>query len=54
MLIRIKYNLSVDAFSSETADEILRNLERSPENIKMMAENGFLEPLLKHLTEGNF
>ncbi|KAJ6721023.1 RING-TYPE E3 UBIQUITIN TRANSFERASE [Salix viminalis] len=34
------------------ADEILKNLERSPQNIKLMAENGFLEPLLKHLTEG--
>ncbi|KAJ6718627.1 U-BOX DOMAIN-CONTAINING PROTEIN 42-RELATED [Salix purpurea] len=52
MLIRCKYNLSVDAFSSEKADEILQNLERSPQNIKLMAENGFLEPLLKHLIEG--
>ncbi|CAK7326433.1 unnamed protein product, partial [Dovyalis caffra] len=53
MLIRIKYNQSVDAFSSEKADEILKNLEGSPENIKQMAENGLLEPLLKHLTEGS-
>lgn len=53
-LIRIKYNQSVDAFSSKKADETLRNLERSPENIKHMAENGLLEPLLNHLTQGNF
>lgn len=53
MLIRCKYHHSVDAFSSEKADEILRNLEKSPENIKHMAENGLLEPLLSHLIEGN-
>ncbi|KAJ6357018.1 hypothetical protein OIU78_005001 [Salix suchowensis] len=38
MLIRFKYNLSVDAFSSEIADEILKNLERSPE--KYQADGG--------------
>lgn len=54
MLIRIKYRRSIDAFASEKADEILRNLEHSPNNIKNMAENGLLEPLLKNLTEGNF
>ncbi|XP_065879810.1 putative U-box domain-containing protein 42 [Euphorbia lathyris] len=53
ILIRIKYNQSVDAFSSEKAEEILKNLEAYPENIKHMAENGFLEPLLNHLTEGS-
>ncbi|KAJ8774619.1 hypothetical protein K2173_017065 [Erythroxylum novogranatense] len=53
MLIRTKYNNSVDAFSSEKADKILKNLESSPENIKRMAENGFLEPLLNHLTDGS-
>ncbi|BBG94379.1 Armadillo/beta-catenin-like repeat family protein [Prunus dulcis] len=52
MLIRIKYRRSIDAFASEKADEILRNLEHSPNNIKNMAENGLLEPLLKNLTEG--
>ncbi|KAJ6768597.1 U-BOX DOMAIN-CONTAINING PROTEIN 42-RELATED [Salix koriyanagi] len=52
-LSRIKYNQSDDAFSSEKADEILKNLESSPENIKKMAENGLFEPLLKHLTEGS-
>ncbi|XP_057961391.1 putative U-box domain-containing protein 42 [Malania oleifera] len=52
MLIITKYNQSVDTFASEKAGETLRNLERSPNNIKCMAENGFLEPLLNHLIEG--
>ncbi|KAA8529286.1 hypothetical protein F0562_033915 [Nyssa sinensis] len=51
MLITIKYKQSSDAFASEKADEILRNLERSPDNIKLMADNGLLEPLLNHLIE---
>ncbi|XWS34242.1 hypothetical protein CRYUN_Cryun21dG0023600 [Craigia yunnanensis] len=51
MLIRIKYNRHVDSFASEKADEILKNLERNPDNIKRMAEYGFLEPLLNHLTD---
>lgn len=53
ILITIKYNQSIDAFASEIADEILKNLEKSPDNIKCMAENGLLEPLLHHLNEGN-
>lgn len=53
MLIRIKYNRHVDSLASEKADEILKNLERYPYNVKRMAEFGFLEPLLNHLTEGN-
>ncbi|XVE74416.1 hypothetical protein DITRI_Ditri12bG0015400 [Diplodiscus trichospermus] len=53
MLIRIKYNHHVDSFASQKAEEILKNLERYPDNIKQMAEYGFLEPLLNHLTEGS-
>ncbi|KAL5826185.1 hypothetical protein ACOSQ4_017982 [Xanthoceras sorbifolium] len=52
MLITIKYNRTVDAFGSEKAEQILRNLEGSPTNIKCMAENGLLEPLIYHLNEG--
>ncbi|KAI7995849.1 putative U-box domain-containing protein 42 [Camellia lanceoleosa] len=52
MLITIKYKQSSDTFASEKADKILRNLERSPDNIKQMAENGHLEPLLNQLIEG--
>lgn len=54
MLITIKYNRSVDAFASDKANEILKNLERFPHNIKCMAENGLLEPLIYHLNEGKF
>lgn len=53
MLITIKYKTSIDAFASEKADETLKNLEQSPTNIKIMAENGLLEPLLYNLNEGN-
>ncbi|KAJ0038653.1 hypothetical protein Pint_23428 [Pistacia integerrima] len=53
MLIKIKYSRSVDAFASEKAEEILKNLERLPDNIKCMAENGLLEPLIYHLNEGS-
>lgn len=53
MLITVKYRQSSDAFASETADQILKNLEILPDNIKLMAENGYWEPLLAHLVEGN-
>ncbi|KAG6712747.1 putative U-box domain-containing protein 42 isoform X2 [Carya illinoinensis] len=52
MLISLKYKPSIDVFASEKADETLRNLERSPNNIKRMAECGLLEPLLNQLIEG--
>lgn len=51
ILITNKYN-SLDAFASEKASEILRNLESQVSNIKIMAENGYVEPLLEHLIEG--
>lgn len=53
MLITAKYRQSIDAFTSEKADEILKNLEKLPNNIKLMAENGYWDPLLTHLVEGN-
>ncbi|XP_052199199.1 putative U-box domain-containing protein 42 [Diospyros lotus] len=53
MLVSIKYKWSSDAFACELADDILKNLEKCPENIKLMAKNGLLEPLLNHLIEGN-
>ncbi|XP_038892389.1 putative U-box domain-containing protein 42 [Benincasa hispida] len=52
MLIIMKNNRS-DEFASEKADETLRNLEKSPKNIKLMAEGGLMEPLIRHLTEGS-
>ena len=51
MLIVMKDDRS-DEFASEKADETLRNLETSPTNIKLMAEYGLMEPLVRHLTEG--
>lgn len=53
ILITMKYNKSADASSAEKADETLRNLEKCPKNIKCMAENGLLDPLLNHLIEGS-
>ncbi|XP_075485576.1 putative U-box domain-containing protein 42 [Primulina tabacum] len=53
MLITAKYRQSSDAFTSEKANEILKNLEILPNNIKLMAENGYWEPLLTHLFEGS-
>ncbi|KAI3734060.1 hypothetical protein L6452_13521 [Arctium lappa] len=53
MLITLKYRHPVDAFASEKADEILKNLERSPSNMKCMAENGHWQPLLHHFLEGD-
>ncbi|XP_039015430.1 putative U-box domain-containing protein 42 isoform X2 [Hibiscus syriacus] len=53
ILLRIKYNHQADSFAAEKADAILKNLERFRDNIKRMAEYGFLEPLLNHLTEGS-
>lgn len=52
MLITAKYRQSSDAFTSEKANEILKNLETLPNNIKLMAENGYWEPMLAHLVEG--
>lgn len=54
VLITFKFNWSIDVFAAEIADQILRNLEGNPDNIKCMAENGLLEPLMHHLNEGNF
>ncbi|KDO70239.1 hypothetical protein CISIN_1g001733mg [Citrus sinensis] len=53
VLITFKFNWSIDVFAAEIADQILRNLERNPDNIKCMAENGLLEPLMHHLNEGS-
>ncbi|KAL9246309.1 hypothetical protein vseg_019860 [Gypsophila vaccaria] len=53
ILIQTKYNRSLDTFASEAADQVLKNLEHCSSNIKLMAENGFLEPLLNNLIEGS-
>ncbi|XP_056691334.1 putative U-box domain-containing protein 42 [Spinacia oleracea] len=53
ILLQTKYNRSVDAFASEAADQILRNMEQCPNNIRFIAENGYLEPFLRNLVEGS-
>lgn len=54
MLITIKLRQSTDdAFTSSKVDAILKNLEKTPSNIKHMAEDGYWEPLLNHLINGN-
>ncbi|XP_059317099.1 putative U-box domain-containing protein 42 [Lycium ferocissimum] len=53
MLITAKYRHTDDAFVADKADEVLQSLEKYPCNIKHMAENGYLEPLLNHLLEGS-
>ncbi|XP_077236629.1 armadillo/beta-catenin-like repeat family protein [Tasmannia lanceolata] len=53
ILITMKYNKSFDALAAEKAEGTLKNLEKCRKNIKYMAENGLLEPLLNHLIEGS-
>ncbi|WOL19903.1 hypothetical protein Cni_G28705 [Canna indica] len=52
ILITMKYNKDADSFAAEKAEETLKNLEKLPRNIRCMAENGFLEPLLDYLIDG--
>lgn len=52
ILIQTKFNRSLDTFASEAADQVLRYMEQCSNNIKLMAENGYLEPLLNNLIEG--
>lgn len=53
ILITMKFNNSDDPITSEKAGEVLQNLEKCPKNIKYMAESGYLDPLQRHLVEGN-
>ncbi|XP_073010320.1 putative U-box domain-containing protein 42 [Typha latifolia] len=53
MLTTMKFNESADPFAAEKAGETLKNLEKCSKNIKYMAENGFLDPLLNHLVKGS-
>ncbi|KAJ3694757.1 hypothetical protein LUZ60_000134 [Juncus effusus] len=53
MLVTMKYNESADKIAAEKSAEILKNLEKRPKNIKYMALNGYLDPLLNNLVEGN-
>ncbi|KAJ8426789.1 hypothetical protein Cgig2_007844 [Carnegiea gigantea] len=53
MLIQTKYHRCTDTFASEAADQVLRNMEQCPNNIKLMVEYGYLEPLLNNLIQGS-
>lgn len=52
MLVTLKYRQPVDPFALNKVDEILKNLEKSSSNIKIMAENGHWQPILRHFLEG--
>ncbi|CAA6672473.1 unnamed protein product [Spirodela intermedia] len=52
MLITLKHNPSSDASIVEKAGEALKNLEKCPKNVGIMAENGLLDPLLDNLIDG--
>jgi hypothetical protein len=52
ILTTMKINSSDDPIASEKAGAVLQNLEKCPKNIKYMAESGYLEPLQRHLVEG--
>lgn len=52
MLITLKHNPSSEAAIVEKAGEALKNLEKCPKNVGIMAENGLLDPLLENLIDG--
>jgi uncharacterized protein (DUF305 family) len=52
MLVSTKVNQSSDLDAAKMASEILKNLEKRPKNMKYMALNGYLDPLLTNLVEG--
>ena len=52
ILVGMLSSNSEDVAAVEHAELALANLERCDNNIKQMAENGRLQPLLKRLVEG--
>jgi hypothetical protein len=54
ILVGLTSSTSENLVIVQKAEEILKNLEDSIENVKQMAENGRLQPLLKHLVQGKF
>lgn len=52
MLVTTKVNQSSDPEAAKMASEILKNMEKRPKNMKYMALNGYLDPLLTNLVEG--
>ena len=54
ILVGLTSSTSENLVIVQKAEETLKHLEDNVENVKQMAENGRLQPLLKHLVEGNF
>ncbi len=54
ILVGMTSSDSENAKAAELANKTLNNLEGSDNNVRQMAENGRLQPLLTRLVEGNF
>lgn len=54
ILVGMSSSKSENIIAVEKAEHTLENLERCEKNVKQMAENGRLQPLLKLLLEGIF
>ncbi|CAJ2642806.1 unnamed protein product [Trifolium pratense] len=52
ILVGMTSSKSEDLSTVEKADKTLENLEKYENNVRQMAENGRLQPLLNHLLEG--
>lgn len=52
ILVGMTSSKSENLFIVEKADKILENLEKNENNVRQMAENGRLQPLLTLLLEG--
>lgn len=52
ILVGMTSSKSEDVSTVEKADKTLENLEKYENNVRQMAENGRLQPLLTHLLEG--
>lgn len=52
ILVTIKFNESTDLEAANKASEILKNMEKRAKNMKYMALNGYLDPLLTNFVEG--
>lgn len=54
LLVGLTSSKSENVSTVDKADQTLTNLERSEENVRQMATNGRLQPLLAKLLEGDF
>lgn len=54
ILVGMASSKSENLLTVERAEKTLENLEKCEKNVRQMAENGRLQPLLTLLLEGNF